>query len=115
MSPEFALAWVPITASLEIASPPTDMLVQSAPRLPFARAKLSEEVAANARCGVARRMSEATRAPRTKARTVSRRIVWSLEVCIVRGSSLSTCSAWCDPVGATVVARTRKHAEESTD
>ena len=81
-------AWVPITASLEIASPPTVMSVQSAPRLPFALLKLSEAVAANARWGIASRSTEATRAPRTKARKESGRIVWSLEVCIVRGSSL---------------------------
>ena len=37
-----SLAWVPITTSLEIASPPTVMSVQSAPRLPFARVKSSE-------------------------------------------------------------------------
>ena len=61
MSPEFPVAWVPITASLEMASPPTDMSVQSAPRLPFARLKLSEKVAANALCGTASRSSEVRR------------------------------------------------------
>ena len=42
MSPEFPAACVPTTASLEIASPPTVMSVQFAPRLPFALLKLSE-------------------------------------------------------------------------
>ena len=42
MSPEFPLALVPITICEEIASGPSDKAVQFGPKLPLARAKLSE-------------------------------------------------------------------------
>ncbi len=46
VSPEFPLALVPITMSEEIAKGPSVMAVQFGPRLPLARAKLSETVEA---------------------------------------------------------------------
>src|SRR5689334_5526811 len=51
MSPDTPALAVPATACDVIASPPSLMLVQFAPRLPFARLKLSEAVTANAACG----------------------------------------------------------------
>src|SRR5262245_40835708 len=51
MSPDTTLLEVPATACETIASPPSLISVQFAPRLPFARLKSSEAVAARAVCG----------------------------------------------------------------
>src|SRR5215471_11118183 len=51
MSPDTTLLEVPATACETIASPPSLVLVQFAPRLPFARLKSSEAVAARTFCG----------------------------------------------------------------
>src|ERR1700733_8043094 len=111
MSPEFPAAWVPTTASLEIASPPTVMSVQFAPSPPFALLKLSDAVAADALWGIANRSNEATRAPRINARNDSDRIVSSLEGRIVTGSSL----AWCDPLTGRAATYSHKHDVEPRD
>src|SRR5215469_13538012 len=52
MSPEVPLALVPATACEVIASPPSLMSVQLAPRLPSARLKSSEPAPAQAFCGI---------------------------------------------------------------
>jgi hypothetical protein len=68
------------------------MSVQPAPRLPFARLKLSEaEVAANALSGIASKNSDAnsvtTRVPRAQPRKERDTLECSLEMCSFKESS----------------------------
>src|SRR6516164_7977556 len=91
MSPEFPDP-VPVTTLEEIASPPTLMSVQPAPRLPFARLKLSEaETPANALSGIASENSDAnnvtTRVPRAQRRKEREHLECSLEMCSFKESA----------------------------
>ena len=90
MSPEYVVV-VPVTTWDEIASPPPVMSLQPAPRLPFARLKLSEtDPAAEARCGIMSTgaiSAPSTRAPRAKALRKRSRNECDLAVSIVNGPS----------------------------